>query len=96
MVAADALTILGGAIAGKHLPERFIQLTAAALFLAFGVGMLVGGIFPAAPIPVVVGSAVVVVLFGVVLRPMPQRLRPAAMRAAPVSLTSQNLVTSAG
>jgi len=26
MVAADALTILGGAIAGKHLPERFIQL----------------------------------------------------------------------
>jgi len=36
MVAADALTILGGAIAGKHLPERFIQLTAPALFLAFG------------------------------------------------------------
>ena len=35
MVAADALTILGGAIAGKHLPERFIQLTAPALFLAF-------------------------------------------------------------
>jgi len=67
------------------------------LFLAFGAsGMLVGGLFPAAPIPVVVGSAVVVVLFGVVLRPMPQRLRPAAMRAAPVSLTSQNLVTSAG
>jgi len=58
--------------------------------------MLVGGLFPAAPIPVVVGSAVVVVLFGVVLRPMPQRLRPAAMRAEPVSLTSQNLVTSAG
>ena len=57
--------------------------------------MLVGGVFPAAPIPVVVGSAVVV-LFGVVLRPMPQRLRPAAMRAEPVSLTSQNLVTSAG
>ena len=57
--------------------------------------MLVGGLFPAAPIPVVVGSVVVVVLFGVVLRPMPQRLRPAAMRAD-VSLTSQNLVTSAG
>ena len=48
--------------------------------------MLVGGVFPAAPIPVV-GSAVVV-LFGVVLRPMPQRLRPAAMRTEPVSLTS--------
>ena len=51
--------------------------------------MLVGGVFPAAPIPVVVGSAVVV-LFGVVLRPMPQRLRPAAMRTEPVSLTSEN------
>ena len=58
--------------------------------------MLVGGLFPAAPIPVVVGSVVVVVLFGVVLRPMPQRLRPAAMRAEPVSLTLQNLVTSGG
>jgi len=45
---------------------------------------------------VVVGSVVVVVLFGVILRPMPQRLRPAAMRAAPVSLTSRHLVTSAG
>jgi len=95
MVAADALTILGGAIAGKHLPERFIQLTAPRSWPS-AIGMLVGGLFPAAPIPVVVGSAVVVVLFGVVLRPMPQRLRPAAMRAAPVSLTSQNLVTSAG
>ena len=51
--------------------------------------MLVGGPFPAAPIPVVVGSAVdVVVLFAVVLRPMPERLRPAAMRTEPVSLTS--------
>jgi hypothetical protein len=50
-------------------------------------GMFVGGLFPAAPIPVVVGSAVVVVLFGVVLRPMSERLRPAAMRTEPVSLT---------
>ena len=30
-----------------------------------GEPMLVGGLFPAAPIPVVVGSVVVVVLFGV-------------------------------
>ncbi len=77
MVAADALAIVVGAIAGKHLPERFIQLTAAASFVAFGVGMLVDGIFPAAPIPVVVGSAVaVVVLFAAVLRALPKRLRP--------------------
>ena len=33
MVAADALAILVGAIASKHLPERFIQLGAATLFL---------------------------------------------------------------
>jgi Ca2+/H+ antiporter, TMEM165/GDT1 family len=88
MVAADALAIVVGAVAGKHLPERFIQLTAAALFLAFGVGMLVGGTFPAAPIPVVVGSAVaVVVLFAVALRALPKRLRPAAMRTEPAPLT---------
>ena len=88
MVAADALAIVVGAVAGKHLPERFIQLAAAALFLAFGVGMLVGGIFPAAPVPVLVGSAVaVVVLFAVALRALPQRWRPAAMRAEPAPLT---------
>ena len=58
------------------------------MFLAFGVGMLVGGIFPAAPIPVLVGSAVaVVVLFTVALRALPQRLRPAAMRTEPAPLT---------
>jgi Ca2+/H+ antiporter, TMEM165/GDT1 family len=88
MVAADALAIVVGAVAGKHLPERFIQLTAAALFLAFGVGMLVGGIFPGAPIPVLVGSAVaVVLLFAVALRALPKRLRPAAMRTEPAPLT---------
>ena len=36
MVAADALAIVVGAIAANNLPERFIQLIAAALFLAFG------------------------------------------------------------
>ena len=40
MVAADALAILVGAIAGKHLPERLIQIVAAALFLVFGIAML--------------------------------------------------------
>lgn len=88
MVAADALAIVVGAIAGRHLPERFIQLTAAALFLAFGVGLLVDGIFPAAPIPVVVGSTIAVVaLFAGVLRALPQRWHPAALRTEPVSLT---------
>ena len=96
MVAADALTILGGAIAGKHLPDGSSSSPRPRCSWPSAIGMLVGGLFPAAPSPVVVGSVVVVVLFGVVLRPMPQRLRPAAMRAAPVSLTSRNLVTSAG
>jgi hypothetical protein len=50
--------------------------------------MLVGGIFPAAPIPVVLSSAVAaVVLFAVILRAMPERLRPAAMRTEPAPLT---------
>ena len=46
MVAADALAILVGAIAGKHLPERLIQIGAAASFLVFGIFMLVDGLVP--------------------------------------------------
>ena len=84
MVAADALAILVGALAGKHLSERFVQLTAAALFLAFGVSMVVDGILPTASVGVLVGSAVVaVLLFAAVLRVLPDRLRPAVMRSAP-------------
>ena len=40
MVAADALAILVGAVAGKHLPERVIQVVAAALFGVFGIFMV--------------------------------------------------------
>ena len=84
MVAADALAILVGAIAGKHLPERLIQIVAAASFLIFGIFILVDGIFPALPGVVIVGIAVgVVLLLGAALRAMPQRLRPAVMRAEP-------------
>jgi putative Ca2+/H+ antiporter (TMEM165/GDT1 family) len=81
MVAADALAILVGAIAGKHLPERLIQIVAAALFLVFGISMLVEGSFPALPVVVVVGIAVAaVLLLGAALRAMPPRLRPAVLR----------------
>ena len=84
MVAADALAILVGAIAGKHLPERLIQIVAAASFLVFGIFILVDGIFPALPGVVIVGIAVgAVLLLGAALRAMPQRLRPAVMRAKP-------------
>jgi len=82
MVAADALAILVGALAGKHLPERFIQLGAAALFLIFGVSMLIEGTFPKAP-----GIAIIGISLGAVLvaaaaaRALPPRLRPAVLRA---------------
>lgn len=37
MVAADALAIAAGVIAGKRLPERTLALVSAALFVVFGV-----------------------------------------------------------
>jgi putative Ca2+/H+ antiporter (TMEM165/GDT1 family) len=81
MVAADALAILVGAIAGKHLPERLIQIVAAASFLVFGIVMLVDGAFPALPYAVILGIAVgVVVILGAALKALPPRLRPAVLR----------------
>jgi putative Ca2+/H+ antiporter (TMEM165/GDT1 family) len=89
MVAADALAIMVGAIAGKHLPERVIQLVAAALFLVFGAYMLFDGIFPTASGPVLAASAIgVVIVFAAVLRVLPERLRPAVMRTDVVSPVS--------
>ncbi len=89
MVAADALAIVVGATAGKHLPERFIQLAAAALFVVFGVYMLVEGFFPAVPVAAIVAVAVgAVVIVGVALRALPQRLRPPVMRPEPASTST--------
>ena len=89
MVAADALAIVLGATAGKHLPERFIQLTAAALFLVFGVYMLVEGFFQAVPVAAIVALAVgAVVIVGMALRALPERLRPPVMRAEPASTST--------
>ena len=86
MVAADGLAIIVGAVAGKHLPERLIQIIAAALFLLFGAYMLLENIFPTASAVIVVGSAVaIVVAFAAVLRALPERLRPAVLRAETVS-----------
>jgi uncharacterized membrane protein len=80
MVAADALAILVGAVAGKHLPERVIQLGAAALFLVFGLYMLVEGAFPTIPTAVTAAiSVAVVLLLATALRALPPRLRPAAL-----------------
>jgi putative Ca2+/H+ antiporter (TMEM165/GDT1 family) len=81
MVVADGLAIIVGAVAGKHLPERLIQITAAALFLLFGAYMLLENIFPTASAVIVAGSAIAIVLaFAAALWMLPDRLRPAVLR----------------
>jgi putative Ca2+/H+ antiporter (TMEM165/GDT1 family) len=81
MVVADGLAIVVGAVAGKHLPERLIQLTAAALFVVFGVYLLLENALPATPgaVLVAVTVAIVAVLAGL-LRALPDRFQPAIMR----------------
>ncbi|TRW78420.1 TMEM165/GDT1 family protein [Mycolicibacterium sp. 018/SC-01/001] len=84
MVAADALAILVGAVAGKHLPERLIQLVAAALFGVFGIFMVIDNLRPTLPVAVVIAIAVAIVaVLAAVLRALPERLRPAVLRPAP-------------
>ncbi|MFD4265627.1 TMEM165/GDT1 family protein [Rhodococcus sp. NPDC058481] len=61
MVAADALAIVVGAVLGKHLPERFIQLGAATLFLVFGVMLLLEGLFPGTAAGPIVGGVILAV-----------------------------------
>ncbi|SBS72612.1 conserved membrane hypothetical protein [uncultured Mycobacterium sp.] len=81
MVAADALAILVGALAGKHLPERLIQVGAAALFLLFGVSMLIEGAFPTASGIATIGiAAAIILLAAAATQALPARLRPAALR----------------
>jgi putative Ca2+/H+ antiporter (TMEM165/GDT1 family) len=85
MVVADGLAIVVGAVAGRHLPERLIQVGAAVLFLLFGVYMLVENFFPAAPMVVIAGCAVAAVaLCAAVLWALPERMRPAILRPEPV------------
>ncbi|KHO25838.1 TMEM165/GDT1 family protein [Mycolicibacterium setense] len=99
MVAADALAIVVGAIAGKHLPERTIQLGAAALFVIFGVAMLLEAAFPTAPVLVTTAGAIAVTaLCAVGLRALPAHLRPAVMRkpasAAPANTDQPGAIPS--
>jgi Ca2+/H+ antiporter, TMEM165/GDT1 family len=84
MVAADGLAIIVGAVAGKHLPERAIQLGAAALFVLFGAYMLLENVFPTLPI-VAIGaiSLAIVAALAAALRALPEHRRPAVMRAVP-------------
>jgi Ca2+/H+ antiporter, TMEM165/GDT1 family len=86
MVVADGLAIVVGAVAGKHLPERLIQLVAAALFLLFGVYMLLDNFYPTAPLAVIAGGAVAAVaVCAAALWALPERMRPAILRAEPGS-----------
>ncbi len=86
MVVADGLAIVVGAVAGKHLPERLIQLVAAALFLLFGAFMLLENFVPGLSTLANLGiAAALVALFAGVLAALPQRLRPAVLRTEPAS-----------
>lgn len=84
MVAADGLAIIVGAVLGKRLPERVIQIAAAVLFLLFGAYMLLENIFPSLPFALVGGAALAIVAtFGAAVWSLPERLRPAVLRPAP-------------
>lgn len=81
MVAADALAIMVGAVLGKHLPERIIQIGAAALFLLFGSYMVLENVFPTAPLVAIAGgTAAILLATALALRALPDRLRPAVLR----------------
>ena len=84
MVAADALAIIVGAVVGKRLPERMIQISAAGLFLLFGAYMLLESAFTGAPVAVLGAGAVAAVLVvAAILRAIPERMRPAVLRRQP-------------
>ncbi len=52
--------IVVGAVLGKHLPESVIRIGAAVLFFAFGVWLLLEGLFPGNIAGPIAGAAVVV------------------------------------
>jgi hypothetical protein len=82
MVVADGLAIIVGAVAGKHLPERAIQVGAAALFVLFGAYLILENVYPTAPGVVIWSASVaIVLLFAAVLRSLPERFRPPVLRA---------------
>jgi putative Ca2+/H+ antiporter (TMEM165/GDT1 family) len=86
MVAADALAILVGVVAGKHLPERLIQIVAAGLFIAFGAYMLIEGFYPGTSLFLVIaGTLAAVAAFAGILWALPQRFRPAVLKPAPAA-----------
>jgi putative Ca2+/H+ antiporter (TMEM165/GDT1 family) len=89
MVVADGLAIVVGAVAGKHLPERLIQIAAAALFLLFGFYMLLETVFPSAPAVLIAAASIALVaVLAAVVRALPERLRPEILRSKPETPTA--------
>jgi putative Ca2+/H+ antiporter (TMEM165/GDT1 family) len=81
MVVADGLAIVVGAVAGKHLPERTIQIAAAALFLLFGAFMLLDNTLTGTPVWLIGAiSVTIVALLAAGLRALPERFRPAVLK----------------
>lgn len=89
MVVADGLAIVVGAVAGRHLPERSIQLGVAALFLLFGAYLILENAYPTASgLAIGAVSVAVVIVFAAVLSRLPERWRPPVRRAAPAEPTA--------
>jgi putative Ca2+/H+ antiporter (TMEM165/GDT1 family) len=96
MVVADGLAIIVGAVAGKHLPERLIQIGAAMLFLLFGAFMLLENTLTAPVWIIAAASVVIVVVLAAALRALPERFRPAVLKPAPAVESAPEEVQNRG
>ncbi|CRK53948.1 conserved membrane hypothetical protein [Rhodococcus sp. RD6.2] len=91
MVAADALAIIVGAVLGKHLPEKFIQWGAAALFLVFGVMLLLDGLFPGSPAGPIAAASIlgIAAMAGGIRYALARRAAALPVREGPATLDNQ-------
>lgn len=98
MVVADGLAIVVGAVVGKRLPERIIQIAASALFLLFGSYMLIEAFFPLWPGLLVAGASLAIVaVCAAALWALPQHLRPAVLRTPqPASIEPSDVEAAEG
>lgn len=85
MVAADALAIVVGAVAGRHLPERLITILATGLFLFFGVWLIVEGALGLSTMVAVLVSIAGAAVLGAILWAVRRRLEPARPPSTTVS-----------
>lgn len=89
MVAADALAIAVGALAGRHLPENVIKLGAGYLFLLFGGWMLIESAFPQAAVVLIsLGAVAITALIGCLWTLLQRRLARRGTTLEPVEPTT--------